>query len=77
VCATALATTGIYGVIAETVAARKREIAIRMALGAPRIRLVRGLVSKTLLFALIGEAVGLRRHPGLSLGVGTAVWRIA
>jgi hypothetical protein len=59
VCATALAITGVYGVIAETIAVRQREIAIRMALGAPRRRLMRALVGKTLLFAFAGEAVGL------------------
>lgn len=59
VCAIALATTGIYGVIAETIAARQREIAVRMALGASRGRVVRGLVAKTLLFAFLGEATGL------------------
>jgi putative ABC transport system permease protein len=32
VCANALAITGVYGVIAETIAAREREIAIRNSL---------------------------------------------
>jgi putative ABC transport system permease protein len=59
VCATLLAATGIYGVIAESIVARKQEMAIRMALGAPRIGVVRGMVSKTVQFALLGEAVGL------------------
>lgn len=59
VCATVLAAMGIYGVIAETIAARRQEIAIRMALGAPRMRVVRGMVSKTLRFALLGEVLGL------------------
>ena len=59
VCATVLAITGIYGVIAESIAARRREIAIRMALGAPRRRVVRVLIAKTLLFAFLGEAIGL------------------
>jgi putative ABC transport system permease protein len=59
VCAAVLAGTGIYGVVAESVIARKQEIAIRMALGAPRIGVVRSLVSKTVQFALLGEAVGL------------------
>lgn len=59
VCATVLAGMGIYGVVAETIVARKQEIAIRMALGAPRTGVVRGMVSKTLWFALLGEALGL------------------
>ena len=58
-CAVVLAVTGIYGVIAEAIASRKQEIAIRLALGAPRRRLVRTLTARTLLFALLGEAIGL------------------
>jgi putative ABC transport system permease protein len=76
VCATVLAAMGIYGVVAETIASRKREIAIRMALGAPRTGVVRGMVSKTLRFALMGEAIGLcavvmiyHRISGLLYGV--------
>jgi putative ABC transport system permease protein len=59
VCATVLAAVGIYGVVAETIVARRQEIAIRMALGAPRMGVVRGAVSRTLRFALLGEAIGL------------------
>jgi len=58
-CAAVLAATGIYGVIAESILARRLEIAIRLALGAPRIGVVQGLLSKTLQFALIGEALGV------------------
>jgi hypothetical protein len=59
VCATVLAGMGIYGVVAETIIARKREIAIRMALGAPRTGVVRGIVFKTLRFAVLEEVLGL------------------
>ena len=58
-CAVVLAVTGIYGVIAEAIASGKQEIAIRLALGALRRRLVRTLTAKTLVSALLGEAVGL------------------
>ena len=76
VCAAVLAGTGIYGVVAESIVARKREIAIRLALGAPRIGVVRGMVSKTVQFALLGETIGLfavvpvyNRISGLLYGV--------
>ncbi len=59
VCAAVLAATGIYGVVAESIVARKQEIAIRLALGAPRIGVVGGIVSKTLRYALVGEAIGV------------------
>lgn len=58
VCAAILAATGIYSVIAESIAARRREISIKIALGAPRARLVRNLISRTLGFVMLGEVVG-------------------
>ena len=58
VCAAILAAAGVYSVIAEAMAARKLEIAIRTALGARRPRLVRDMVSRTLVFVLIGELLG-------------------
>ncbi len=58
VCAAILAAAGVYSVIAETMAAREREIAIRTALGAQRIRLVREMVSGTLGCVVAGEMAG-------------------
>jgi len=58
VCAATLAATGVYSVIAGSVAARGREIAIRMALGAGRPRLVREIVAAALVCVLAGEVVG-------------------
>lgn len=54
-----LAATGVYSVIAEGVAIRSREIAIKTALGARKPRLVREIVYRVLGFVLAGEAVGL------------------
>jgi putative ABC transport system permease protein len=59
VCAAILAAGGVYSVIAETMAARRHEIAIRTALGAPRTRLARDMVSRTLMFVLVGETFGV------------------
>jgi putative ABC transport system permease protein len=58
VCSAILAAAGVYSVIAETMAAREREIAIRSALGAQRIRLVREMVSGTLGCVVAGEVTG-------------------
>jgi len=58
-----LAAIGIYGVMALAVAARTREIGIRMALGADGRRIER---------AVIGEGVGLVAI-GASIGVGVAI----
>ncbi len=58
ICASILAASGVYSLIAETMAEREREIAIRSALGATRGRLMRDMVSRTLAFVAIGEFVG-------------------
>ena len=58
VCAALLAASGVYSVITETMAARRHEIAIKTALGAQRFRLVREMVSGTLVFVLAGEVFG-------------------
>jgi putative ABC transport system permease protein len=54
-----LATFGLYGVIAYTVNRRRREIALRMALGATAPRVVRLFVHQGLPLVLIGIVAGL------------------
>jgi putative ABC transport system permease protein len=54
-----LAAAGVYSVVAESVSVRKREIAIRLALGADRPRLIGRLTGATLRFVLCGELVGV------------------
>ena len=58
-CAVILAVTAVYSVIAETVAVRRTEVAIKSALGAQRSRVVRDLVVRTVRFAFLGVAVGM------------------
>jgi predicted permease len=50
---------GIYGVISYTVSQRRREIGIRLALGAPKTQLLRLFVARGFALALIGVAFGL------------------
>ncbi len=57
--AVVLAVLGIYGVIAFSVAARVQEMAIRMALGAERGRIVRLVLNSALKLAAVGCALGL------------------
>jgi predicted permease len=54
-----LATTGLYGVLAYSVAQRTREFGIRMALGATAGRLLRMVLRRGALLALAGVALGL------------------
>jgi putative ABC transport system permease protein len=53
-----LAVVGIYGLIAYSVTQRTREIAIRSALGAQRIDVLKMVLSKAFLLALTGIAAG-------------------
>jgi ABC-type antimicrobial peptide transport system permease subunit len=74
-----LAALGIYGVLAHSVAERKPEIGIRMALGASAPMVVRNVMGRTLLLAGMGVAVGAvlswwsaRLIQSLLFGVGAA-----
>ena len=57
--ALALAAIGLYGVIANTVALRAKEIGIRLALGAEPREVVTMLLTKALGLAAVGLAIGL------------------
>lgn len=61
-----LALVGVYGVAAQFVAQRRRELAIRLALGASEGRLVRLVLREGLVTALLGVAVGFAVAFGLS-----------
>lgn len=57
--AVVLSTIGIYGVITYSVTERKREIGIRMALGARRVKVVEMVMREGVLFSAIGGALGI------------------
>ena len=57
--AVVLATTGIYGVMAYSVAQRTREIGVRMALGAGRARVMRLVLGQSAVVVLVGIVLGL------------------
>jgi hypothetical protein len=54
-----LAVVGLYGLIATTVAQRAREMAVRVALGADRSRVVRLVVGQAMWLVQAGIAAGL------------------
>jgi len=59
------AATGVYALLAYTVVQRKREIAVRMAIGASSYSVARLIVTESLMLALVGCVVG-------ALGVAAA-----
>ena len=57
--ALALAAIGLYGLMAFGVAQRRKEIAIRVALGSPRGEVVRMVIRDALTLVVIGLAIGI------------------
>jgi predicted permease len=57
--AATLAATGIHGVVAYAVSRRRRELAVRIALGAPRRSLVQLVLRRTFILVAIGAAAGV------------------
>jgi predicted permease len=64
-----LSLVGIYGVIAQWVGERTREIGVRMALGAGRGDVLRWVLGQALLAPAVGLAIGI----GLSMAVARAL----
>jgi predicted permease len=71
-----LAGASVYSVVSESVSVRRREIAIRMALGAQRSRLVGSLAYTTLFFVTGGLIVGLFGVLGLGTNLAPLLYQI-
>ena len=76
VVALVIASVGIYGVMAYSVTQRTREIGLRMALGAPRSRVLRQIVREGMTVGAAGIAAGLVAAWGLSRALADLVFGV-
>ena len=74
--AVALAAIGIYGVLAYSVALRRREIGIRAALGASSSRLLRAVLGRGLLVTSLGLLIGVAGAIGLAPLLGSVLYNV-
>jgi len=74
--ALALACIGIYGVSSYTVSQRTREIGVRVALGADRVRIFRQILSEGLSVAGVGIVIGLGASAVLTRYMATLLYDI-
>jgi putative ABC transport system permease protein len=71
-----LSAIGIYGVLAYLVAQRRREIAIRMALGSTRAGVVRLVLRQGLAIVALGLAAGFAGAAGLQKAIANQVYGV-
>jgi predicted permease len=69
--ALALAATGLYSVVSFAVTQRTQEVGIRMALGAPRVSILRLVISSTAFMLAAGLFIGFGLSIALSRVVGS------
>jgi predicted permease len=69
-----LAATGIHGVVAYAVSRRRRELAIRVALGAPRLGLVELVLRRTFILVAVGTVAGITLTFGLRSILASVVY---
>ena len=75
--AVVLAAVGLYGVMAFTVAARTREIGIRMALGADRARVLGQVLRESAVLTIMGIALGVPAALWASRAVGSFLYGLS
>ncbi len=76
VAAVALAAVGIFGLLSYTVSARRREIGVRMALGATQRTVVGMIVRRGMLHAVAGALVGVAAALAGTRWLGSALFDV-
>ena len=76
VIALVLASVGLYGVMALTVAQRTRELGVRLALGAQRADVFRLVLSQGMLLVLVGLIIGLLGAVGAGRGLQSVLYGV-
>ena len=71
-----LAAIGVYGLVTQQVALRRREFGIRLALGAAPRRLVAGVTSRALLLSSVGSIVGCALALTMSSAMKSVVYGV-
>jgi putative ABC transport system permease protein len=74
--ALALAGVGLYGVLDYSVQLRRREIGIRMAIGAPAANIARSVTVDVFVMVLVGAAVGLALGIGSTRYIATLLFEV-
>jgi len=75
--ATLLASIGLYGVLAYSVAQRTREIGVRMALGADAREVRRLVLRQVGIMVLVGGVIGLAGAFALSKGAQSMLYQMS
>jgi len=71
-----LATLGIYGVVALATARRRREIAIRLAMGASHSKIMRTVLAKAAWLSAVSAAAGLAGGFGLARAMVSLLYEV-
>src|SRR5438874_7590584 len=72
-----LAAMGLYGVLSQLVASRRREIGVRIALGARASQVLGGVVAQAATVTAMGIAAGVAGSLALTRIMSTLVFQIA
>ena len=71
-----MAAVGLYGLIAETVVDRKREFAVRLAIGADARRILLAVLRRAIVLAMVGTAAGIALSVALAAALRSQLFGV-